>query len=211
MALAAPAVAAMNAKLHLTTEGNWCELRRPAGASAPRRALFLDRDGVLIEDRGYIGNPADVALIEGAAALLDAVARRGWLAVIVTNQSGIARGCYRWPDFAAVQAELYRKLGDAAAAIHAVLACPFFPDHPWRKPAPGMLLAAAKLLPIALGASWIVGDRDKDLEAGHAAGLAGGLLLTHESGASTAGKTELYRSVRVRSLADAARFLADLR
>lgn len=200
----------MSAKLHLTADGNWSELRRAPGPRGPRPALFLDRDGVLIEDRGYVGNPADVNLVDGAASLLEAVAGRGWFSVIVTNQSGIARSYYAWQDFAAVQTELYRQLGNAAAAIDAILACPFFPEHPWRKPAPGMLLAAAKLLPIALGESWIVGDRDKDLEAGRAAGLAGGLLLSEEK-AATAGEPGRYRSIRVRSLADAARLLADLR
>ena len=199
----------MSEPLHLTRDGNWCELRRPSASADRKPALFLDRDGVLIEDRGYVGRTADVRLVDGAGALLDAVARRGWFAIIVTNQSGIARGYYGWPDFALVQAELYRQLGAAAAAIDAVLACPFYPEHPWRKPAPGMLLAAAQLLPVALDRSWILGDRDKDLEAGEAAGLAGGILLEPKS-APARPSDDRFRRGRVGSLAEAAKLLAAL-
>jgi D-glycero-D-manno-heptose 1,7-bisphosphate phosphatase len=202
-------MAAMSASLHLTPDGNWCELRRAPADRAPRPALFLDRDGVLIEDRGYVGKADDVRLMAGAAALLETVAGRGWLAIIVTNQSGIARGYYGWEDFAAVQAELIRQLGASARNIDAVLACPFYPEHRWRKPAPGMLLAAAARLPVALASSWIIGDRDKDMEAGRAAGLAGGLLLSSGNEAPPAA-AKGFRALAVRSLPEATRFLAAL-
>jgi len=199
----------MSPRLHLTAEGNWCEVRRTALHREQRPALFLDRDGVLIEDRGYVGKPGDVWLIDGAAALIETVEARGWFTIIVTNQSGIARGLYSWEDFAAVQAELYRQLGRAADAIDAVLACPFFPEHAWRKPAPGMLLAAANLLPIALARSWIIGDRDKDLDAGAAAGLYGGMLLEPKQ-ATSKQLGNGFRRQRIGSLAEATTRLATL-
>jgi len=202
----------MGERLHLTADGNWLELRRAPADPAPHPALFLDRDGVLIEDRGYVGRVAAVRLLEGAGALLETVAARGWRAVVVTNQSGIARGYYGWEDFARVQAEIDRQLGPPAARIDAVLACPFYPEHPWRKPAPGMLLAAAALLPIAIERSWILGDREKDIEAGRAARLAGGMLLA-PAGEPVAGAAPIhgFRRQTVRSLAEAARLVAEIR
>lgn len=200
----------MGERLHVTADGNWLEVRRRPTGPAPRPALFLDRDGVLIEDRGYVGRVEAVRLQDGAVGLLEAVAARGWCAVIVTNQSGIGRGYYGWEDFAKVQAEIYRQLGVAAAIIDAVAACPFYPEHPWRKPAPGMLLAAAGLLPIALESSWILGDREKDLEAGRAAGLAGGMLLSARGpSAARLPGTGSFRRRQVASLAEAARFVAE--
>jgi D-glycero-D-manno-heptose 1,7-bisphosphate phosphatase len=93
-----------------------------------------------------------------------------------------------------------------------VLACPFYPEHPWRKPAPGMLLAAATLLPIALARSWILGDREKDIEAGRAARLAGGMLLAPAGGPAPAAASEPgFRQQVVRSLAEAARLVAEFR
>ena len=132
-----------------------------------RPALFLDRDGVVVEDVGYLRDPTKVALIPGAA---DAVARArtaGMAIVLVTNQSGVGRGYYDWAAFEAVQAEIGRRLDAEApgARLDAEFACGFDPsgpagaDHPWRKPAPGMLLAARDELGVELTASWIVGDR----------------------------------------------------
>jgi D-glycero-D-manno-heptose 1,7-bisphosphate phosphatase len=202
----------MGERLHLTADGNWLELRRAPPDATPRPTLFLDRDGVLIEDRGYVGRVDAVRVLEGAGALLERLAARGWLAVVVTNQSGIGRGYYGWEDFARVQTEIDRQLGAAAARIDAVLACPFFSEHAWRKPAPGMLLAAAALLPIALARSWILGDREKDIEAGRAAQLAGGMLLAPAGEPAMAATPESgFRRRVVRSLAEAARLVGEFR
>ena len=164
--------------------GLWCELA-PAGRTS-RPALFLDRDGVIIADTGYVGRAEDLRMLEGVAA---AIARCNALevpVVVVTNQSGIARSLYDWDGFRAVQAELAGQLEVAGAHLDAVLACAYHGDgngplrvgdHPWRKPNPGMLLAAASGMNLDLARSWIVGDRAHDLAAGAAAGLCGGTLI----------------------------------
>lgn len=163
--------------------GLWEEL-----APRPRRgvpALFLDRDGVLLADPGYLHRAADTRLLPGLAAALTPFARRGWALVVVTNQSGIARGYYGWRDFLALQDWLAAQLGRRGLGFDGVYACPLHPAgrppyrraHPARKPGPGMLLAAGAALRLDLGRSWILGDRASDLAAGRAAGLAGGVLL----------------------------------
>lgn len=165
--------------------GLWSELA-PAGR-ASRPALFLDRDGVIIADTGYVGRGEDVQMLEGVAA---AIARCNALnipVVVVTNQSGIARGRYDWDGFRAVQDEVALHLATAGAHLDAVLACAYHADgvlgplrvgnHPWRKPNPGMILAAASGMNLDLSRSWIVGDRAHDLAAGSAAGLCGGTLV----------------------------------
>ena len=155
-------------------EGCWCEALRPADRGAPRPALFLDRDGVVAVERHFLRRVEDVALIDGAAAAIAAANRAGLPVVLVSNQSGIARGLLGWAEFAAVQREILARLAAAGARLDLVLACPFHPDHPWRKPNPGMLLEAARRLPIDLARSLLVGDKADDLRAGRAAGLRQG-------------------------------------
>ncbi len=163
-------------------EGNWQEVLTREVRGPPRPALFLDRDGVLVEEVNFLHRPEHLRLVPGAGKALAEMGRRGWRLVVVTNQSGIGRGYYGWDEFRAVQARLVARLAEDGAALDAVFACPFFPDgqglyrrvdHPWRKPAPGMILAAARQLPIDLARSWMVGDRERDARAARAAGLAG--------------------------------------
>ncbi len=169
-------------------QGLWLELAPRPRRGVPGRgvpALFLDRDGVLLADPGYLHRPADTRLLPGLARALRPFAARGWALVVVTNQSGIARGFYGWREFLALQDWLARQLARQGIRLDAVLAAPLHPagrppfraTHPTRKPGPGMLLAAAEVLRLDLGRSWILGDRLSDLAAGRAAGLAGGLLL----------------------------------
>lgn len=167
--------------------GLWCEIGSADGAGRP--ALFLDRDGVIVADTHYLGRAEDLRLLDGAAA---AIARCNALAipvVLVTNQSGIARGYYDWDGFRNVQAALSAALADAGARLDAVLACAYHADgrapfrvadHPWRKPNPGMILAAGDRMGLDLPRSWIIGDAVHDLAAGVAAGIAGGVLVTSE-------------------------------
>ena len=166
-------------------DGVWVQILS-AAAAASRPGLFLDRDGVVVEDVGFLHRPDHVRMLSGAAETIAAANARGVLVAIVTNQSGVGRGLFDWADFAAVQAVIMDRLAAAGARIDAVLACPHHrearpphrhPDHPARKPNPGMILTAARLLRIDLAASWIVGDRARDLTAGRKAGLAGGLLV----------------------------------
>ena len=151
---------------------------------AVRPALFLDRDGVIVQDPGYLSRIADLALIPGAADLIASANRRGIPVVEITNQAGIGRGYYGWNEFLQVEEALARELASRGAAIDAVFACPYHRDgippwthlaHPARKPRPGMLLAAERFLNLDLKHSWMVGDKLGDLLAGYNAGLHGGL------------------------------------
>ncbi len=179
----------------LDNHGIWCQLLRPERAASyrGRPALFLDRDGVLVEEVGYLHRPEDVRPIPGAAALIAAANRAGLAVVQVTNQAGIGRGYYGWAEFRLTQERISADLAAEGAALDMVLACPFHaeaeppyrhPAHPCRKPRPGMILRAAERLDLDLAGSWIVGDRAIDLEAGRAAGLAGGAHVLTGHGAT---------------------------
>ena len=171
----------------LTANVVWAQVARRVPEGAIRRpALFLDRDGVIVEEVGHLHRPADVRMISGAAEVIAAANRSNVPVVVVSNQSGVGRGLFGWPEFAAVQQRIVEELAERRAFIDAILACPCHaearppyrhPDHPARKPNPGMIYAAARLLPILLRASWMIGDRASDLTAGRTAGLAGGLLV----------------------------------
>ena len=168
----------------LDSSGFWREVN--AGRSLePRPALFLDRDGTLIELVDYLCRADRVAPIPGAFESLALAARSGRRVVVVTNQSGIGRGLYGWDEFAAVQERLVALAEAAGGRIDGVYACPALPGSgaPCRKPSPAMLQAAAADLGIDLGASWIVGDAASDLEAGRRAGLAHGWLVPTGYGA----------------------------
>ncbi len=161
--------------------GLWAEALSPPRAP-PVPALFLDRDGVLVEEVNYLSRPEDVALIAGAAQVVAACNAAKVPVALVTNQSGVGRGLYGWEDFAAVQARLIETL--AGARLDGVFACAYHAEgrgalaiagHPWRKPGDGMLRAAAEALGLDLAASWMVGDKASDIAAGRRAGLAGGV------------------------------------
>jgi D-glycero-D-manno-heptose 1,7-bisphosphate phosphatase len=167
--------------------GCWYELSPGHFDLAGRAALFLDRDGVIVEDTHYLGRPQDLRMLPGAAEAIARCNRLEIPVVIVSNQSGIARGFYDWDGFAAVQDALTAALGRSGARFDAVFACahhadgraPFnIADHPWRKPNPGMIVDAAERMALDLPRSWIVGDRASDLAAGSAARLAGGILIS---------------------------------
>lgn len=164
--------------------GLWCQIGSPDLSGRP--ALFLDRDGVVITDTNYLGRPEDLHMIEGAALAIARCNALGIPIVMVTNQSGIARGYYDWSSFCAVQRELCSALALSGARLDAVLACAYhidgtgqfrLADHPWRKPNPGMILEAGSRMKLDLSRSWIVGDRVSDIAAGRAAGLCGAVLV----------------------------------
>jgi D-glycero-D-manno-heptose 1,7-bisphosphate phosphatase len=164
--------------------GVWRQVLRQPADSVLRPALFLDRDGVIVEDNGHLSRVDDMRLIDDAAAVIALANQAGIAVVVVSNQSGIGRGLFGWEQFAQVQERLLERLAARGALADAVLACPHHPqarppyahsDHPSRKPNAGMILSAAEMLPIRREASWIVGDRWTDLAAGRSAGLAGGL------------------------------------
>jgi len=174
-------------------DGVWSQVMQPVRqGQRSRPALFLDRDGVINEDVGYLSHAEEVRLVAGAGEAIMAANRLGIPVVVVTNQGGIGLGHFGWAEFAAVQDRLLDLLAAKGAHVDGVFASPFHPratgpfahpDHPSRKPNPGMLLAAADWLAIDLARSWIVGDHARDLEAAKRAGLAGGLhVLTGHGG-----------------------------
>ncbi|MBT07210.1 MAG: HAD family hydrolase [Rhodospirillaceae bacterium] len=178
--------------------GLWCEEVTEARAwSAGRAGLFLDRDGVVLQRIPYLHKASDALLVEGATDLIKACNRKEIPVILVTNQSGVGRGMYGWPEFREVQDELSSQLKKGGAWLDLVLACAYHgegsgeyrvPQHPWRKPRPGMIHEAARILRIDVSRSWIVGDRASDIEAGRVSGLAGGVLVlsgeTAQSGAN---------------------------
>lgn len=181
--------------------GLWA--RRLGFAIQPGRpALFLDRDGVVVEEVHFLSRPHDVRLTEGVADAIAATNRAGLAVVIVTNQSGIARGILDWPAFELVQEEILQQLGAADAHIDAVFACGSAPPETansaddvaaWRKPGAGMLLRAQNLLSVDLSRSFIVGDRLSDISAGFNAGLAGGWLVRTGYGEQEAARLDAAR------------------
>lgn len=170
--------------------GLWAE-RLSSKRFDNRPALFLDRDGVIVEEVHFLSRSEDLRLIDGVGAAIAAANARNIAVVIVTNQSGIARGHYGWEEFEAVQTEILRQLAAESAAVDLVLACgyhedgigPLGCDHPWRKPGSGMLLEAERQLGLDLTGSLIVGDRISDIRAGKAAGLKSGVLVKTGYGA----------------------------
>lgn len=144
-----------------------------------RPAVFLDRDGTLIEDVGYLRHPDQVRLLPGAAAAVRRLCESGRAVVVVTNQSGIARGLLSEADYAATARRLEELLEEAGAALDAQYHCPHLPDvsGPCECRKPGTLLyrRAADQLGLDLAASWWVGDRARDVEP--AAAFGGRALL----------------------------------
>ena len=143
-------------------------------------AVFLDRDGTLMEDTGYVSRPEDVRLFPGVPEALASLKARGYLTVVVTNQSGIARGYFSPPEYEAVHARFLELIGPGL--IDATYMCPDHPDTATdrRKPGPGMLLDGARDLSIDLARSWMIGDHASDLQAGLRAGARAILLLPAE-------------------------------
>lgn len=143
------------------------------------RAVFLDRDGVVVDDPGYLSDPAALRLLPGVGEAIAALRAAGWRVVLVTNQSGVARGYFSEARLAEIHARLGELLARAGAALDAVYYCPHHPEAEvvayrracdCRKPAPGLLQAAARDLGLDLAECWMIGDRAADVAAGRAAG-----------------------------------------
>ena len=152
-----------------------------------RPAVFLDRDGTLNVEVGNLHRPEDVVITPGAAKAVARLNAKSIPVIVVTNQSGIGRGLFTWADFNAVLEKIHALLAQDGAHIDDAYACPYHKDakgeyrqanHPDRKPNPGMILKAAEKHQIDLGRSWMIGDKEIDLEAGHNAGCRAALVLT---------------------------------
>jgi D-glycero-D-manno-heptose 1,7-bisphosphate phosphatase len=152
---------------------------------APRPAVFLDRDGTLIEDRHYLANPDDVALVDGAVDALRRLRAAGFAVVVTTNQSGIARGHVTPDAYAAVAGRLDAVLAASGVRLDATYMCPHHPDVTGpcacRKPEPGMFADAARDLALDLGRSVLVGDRWRDIAAAPALHARGILVPSAET------------------------------
>lgn len=198
--------------IFLDADDIWCQVFAERQTDGSRPALFLDRDGVIVEEVLYLHRVEDVTLLPGAPEAIAAANQRGWLVVVVTNQAGIAHGYYGWKEFEEVQDAILAGLGRRGARLDAVLACPHHPSHPARKPQPGMFLRAAEALNIDLPHSWMVGDKSSDLLAGRAAGLKGGILVMTGHGpahreAATALRTPEFDVRLASAIGDAVRLL----
>ena len=160
------------------------------------KALFLDRDGVINEEVGYLYLPADVRFVDGIFSLCRTAMSFGYKLVVVTNQSGIARGFYSPADFEALMDWMRSELRREDVELDAVYHCPYHPEHGVgeykresedRKPGPGMLLRAARDLGLDLSASVMIGDRCGDIGAANAAGLHQAFLIGGTETAPCAG------------------------
>jgi len=158
-----------------------------SAAFSGRAALFMDRDGCLIEEMGYINHPSRVRVLPRTPEAIARLNAAGIAAVMATNQAGVARGYFSNETLAAVNAELERQLGALGARLDALYVCTHHPtagEPPYRetcecrKPKPGLLLRAAAELGLDLSRSIMVGDKPSDVEAGQAAGAATVLVLT---------------------------------
>jgi D-glycero-D-manno-heptose 1,7-bisphosphate phosphatase len=166
-----------------------------------RPAVFFDRDNTLIASDGYLGDPAQVKLIEGAAGAIARARKLGYATVVVSNQSGVARGMFNEDAVHAVNAKLDEMLltENPQAIIDRHEFCPFHPEatveayrqeSDLRKPKPGMICAAAEALALDLSRSWLVGDAPRDIEAGKAAGCRTILFKDTSLAASPAANAE---------------------
>jgi D-glycero-D-manno-heptose 1,7-bisphosphate phosphatase len=158
-------------------------------------ALFLDRDGTINRDRGYVHRIEDFEFVPGIFDLA-----RFWTRdlacpmIVITNQSGIGRGYFNEAAYAELTAWMCRRFDEEEAHIARVYHCPYHPseaigqyrcDHPWRKPNPGMILQAASDLNLDLSRCAVMGDKMSDIEAGAAAGIPVRILLAaHEQRSS---------------------------
>lgn len=156
----------------------------------PRPAIFLDRDGVVSKEVNLLCRPEQLELIEGAAEAIRYINQKGYLAVIVTNQPVIARNLCSIEELEYIHHQLETLLGTEHAYLDAIYYCPHHPDKGYpeerpeykidcdcRKPKPGMLLQAAKELNINLSESYMIGDRETDLQAGVNAGVRQSVLV----------------------------------
>jgi D-glycero-D-manno-heptose 1,7-bisphosphate phosphatase len=185
-----------------------------------RPAVFFDRDNTLIVSDGYLGDPAKVVLVEGAADAVARVRQLGYAVVVASNQSGVARGMFSEEDVQAVNTRMDELLAaeNPAAVVDRHEFCPFHPDgtvdvyardSDRRKPKPGMLLSAAEKLALDLSRSWVIGDAGRDIEAARAAGCRAILFRDPNlpKSAAAEGAPKVQADYEVTTLAEAVDFV----
>lgn len=177
--------------------------------SEGRAAVFLDRDGTVIREREYLADPEGVSLIPGAVEGMHLLVEAGFVLVVITNQSGIARGLYGLEDYRAVADRLDVELAREGLRLDGTYFCPHHPEFsgpcPCRKPDLGMYLQAARELGLDLPNSFFIGDRQKDVEPGRVLGGQGILVRTGYGVEEEAGVGE--GTAVFDSLLDAARWI----
>lgn len=150
-------------------------------------AVFLDRDGTIIEDPGYLNHPDQVKLLAGAGEAIRELQQLGFKTVVVSNQSGVARGIVTEEVLEQIHERLRSLLASLGASLDGMYYCPYHPegiipkyrrDSDWRKPKPGMLLAAAQEMDLDLASSWMIGNNQADIDAGRGAGCRTILINT---------------------------------
>jgi D-glycero-D-manno-heptose 1,7-bisphosphate phosphatase len=158
---------------------------RDSARSAPRPAAFLDRDGVVNHDDGYMGTHDRIRWMPNAAKAIRRLNEAGYFVFFFTNQSGVARGFFTEDDVNTLHDWMRSELAGQGAVIDDVRFCPHHPDgsvagylenHPWRKPSPGMILDLMAHWPVRRQGSFVIGDRPSDIEAADAADLPGFLF-----------------------------------
>ncbi len=180
-----------------------------------QKAVFLDRDGTVIKHYDYLTEVCQVELVETAVTALKYLKERGYLLILVTNQSGVARGYITEDRLSQIHGQLKSLLAKKGAYLDAIYYCPYHPEAPveayrqksdLRKPLPGMLLQAAAEHDIDLAQSWIIGDDDRDILAGKAAGCRTILIL--ERGSKLVKRGEAEPDYKAGNLQEAANIVA---
>ncbi len=178
---------------------------------ASPRAIFLDRDGTVIEEKDYLCRVEEVALLPGAAAALGRLQAAGFLLFFVTNQSGVGRGYFTMREVEAVNAHLLAELARSGVRIARTYVAPEAPDRPsrGRKPSPQFLLDARDEFGLALEACYMIGDKKIDLECGWNAGVRRSILVRTGYGAREEAKygPALVQAVVADDLAAAAQWI----
>lgn len=184
---------------------------RGAVGAMKQRALFLDRDGVVNEEVGYLHRAEEVRFVDGIFSLCRTAAGLGYRLIVVTNQAGIARGYYSEADFHNLMTFMRAQLRAEGVELDAVYFCPFHPEHGVgeykrehedRKPGTGMLRRGVAEFGVVLSESVMIGDRCSDVAAANAAGLQQAFLIGGTETADCSGE-----HVKVQSLAEVERWL----
>lgn len=152
-----------------------------------RRAVFMDRDGTISEEIGYVNHPSRYRVFPFAAEAVRLLNESGWLAILVTNQAGVARGYFTEDLITEVHSLLTSELERAGSRLDAIYYCahhpsvgepPYRVDCDCRKPKPGLILRAAEAFDIDLAGSWMIGDRHSDIVLAHNAGVRSAFVMT---------------------------------
>jgi len=177
----------------------------------PDKAIFLDRDNTLIDDPGYINDPEQVVLLDGVCEALIELKKMGYKLIIVSNQSAVARGIVTEKVLAKIHEKLEGLFAQGGAKVDKIYYCPYHPEgviprykkeSDFRKPRPGMILKAAEDMDIDLPRSWVIGDSQRDIEAGKAAGCTTILIenVTHNRTLEPNMEAPDYRAVNMKEV-----------